>query len=41
MIKRTKTRAIEGAAPATMPGFIKPQLATMRSKAPKGAAVAA
>src|SRR4030088_2774555 len=36
MVKRTKTGAIEGATPAKMPGFIKPQLATLRSKAPKG-----
>jgi bifunctional non-homologous end joining protein LigD len=36
MVKRTETRAIEGATPAKMPGFIKPQLATLRSKAPKG-----
>jgi ATP-dependent DNA ligase len=36
MVKRTETPAIEGATPATMPGFIKPQLATLRSKAPKG-----
>ena len=27
---------IEGAKPSEMPGFIKPQLATLRSKAPKG-----
>jgi ATP-dependent DNA ligase len=33
---RTETRAIEGATPAKMPSFIKPQLATLRSKAPKG-----
>jgi bifunctional non-homologous end joining protein LigD len=36
MVKRTETRAIEGATPAKMPGFIKPQLATLRFKAPKG-----
>jgi ATP-dependent DNA ligase len=36
MSKRNQTRAIEGATPAAMPGFIKPQLATLRSKAPKG-----
>src|SRR5258708_2711455 len=36
MVKHTKTGAIEGATPAKMPGFIKPQLATLRSKAPKG-----
>jgi bifunctional non-homologous end joining protein LigD len=36
--KRSKTRfrAIEGAKPSEMPGFIKPQLATLKSKAPKG-----
>jgi bifunctional non-homologous end joining protein LigD len=34
-VKRTKTRSIEGATPAAMPGFIKPQLATLKSKAPK------
>jgi bifunctional non-homologous end joining protein LigD len=38
--KRTPTRSreqiIEGARPAEMPGFIKPQLATLESKAPKG-----
>jgi hypothetical protein len=27
MVKRTVTHAIEGATPAKMPGFIKPQLA--------------
>ena len=41
MAKRTKTRfiarTIEGSKPSEMPGFIKPQLATLRSKAPKGA----
>jgi hypothetical protein len=36
MAKRTETCAIEGATPSTKPGFIKPQLATLRSKAPKG-----
>ena len=36
MSKCPETRAIEGATPAKMPGFIKPQLATLRSKAPKG-----
>ena len=36
MVKHTKTGAIEGATTATMLGFIKPQLATLRSKAPKG-----
>jgi bifunctional non-homologous end joining protein LigD len=37
MVKRTATPAINGAMPAAMPGFIKPQLATLKSKAPKGA----
>jgi bifunctional non-homologous end joining protein LigD len=41
MAKRTQTRftarMIEGAQPAAqMPGFIKPQLATLRTKAPSG-----
>jgi ATP-dependent DNA ligase len=36
MVKRTQSLAIEGATPANMPGFIKPQLATLRPKAPKG-----
>jgi bifunctional non-homologous end joining protein LigD len=36
MVKPTKTRAIEGSKPAKMPSFIKPQLATLKSKAPKG-----
>jgi bifunctional non-homologous end joining protein LigD len=36
MVKRTKPRPIEGAKPSAMPGFIKPQLATLKSKAPKG-----
>jgi bifunctional non-homologous end joining protein LigD len=41
MAKRTQTRSIarmiKGAAPsATMPGFISPQLATLKSKAPTG-----
>src|SRR5258705_7163678 len=40
MAKRTSTRftarMIEGAKPSEMPGFIKPQLATLKSKAPKG-----
>jgi bifunctional non-homologous end joining protein LigD len=34
--KRSKTLAIDGATPAAMPSFIKPQLATLKSKAPKG-----
>jgi bifunctional non-homologous end joining protein LigD len=40
MPKRTQTRfvarMIEGAVPADMPGFISPQLATLKSKAPVG-----
>lgn len=40
MPKRTKTRfsarMIEGAKPSEMPGFIPPQLTTLRSKAPSG-----
>ncbi len=36
MVKRTKSPAIYGATLAAMPGFIKPQLATLKSKAPKG-----
>jgi bifunctional non-homologous end joining protein LigD len=36
--KRTKPPGIpaEGAKPSGMPGFIKPQLAKLKSKAPKG-----
>jgi bifunctional non-homologous end joining protein LigD len=38
MPKRTKTRfiarMIDGAVPSEMPGFIPPQLATLKSKAP-------
>jgi bifunctional non-homologous end joining protein LigD len=38
--ERTQTRfiarTIEGSKPSEMPGFIKPQLATLKSKAPKG-----
>jgi bifunctional non-homologous end joining protein LigD len=36
--KRAKSRVqlAEGAKPAEMPGFIKPQLATLKSKAPTG-----
>jgi bifunctional non-homologous end joining protein LigD len=36
--KRIKSRGIpaEGAKPADMPGFIKPQLATLKSTAPRG-----
>jgi bifunctional non-homologous end joining protein LigD len=41
MAKRTSTRfvarTIEGSKPSEMPGFVKPQLATLKSKAPKGA----
>ena len=36
MVKRTKALGIDGATRAAMPGFIKPQLATLKSKAPKG-----
>jgi hypothetical protein len=40
MVKRTGTRfiarMIEGAKPSQMPGFISPQLATLKSKAPMG-----
>jgi bifunctional non-homologous end joining protein LigD len=36
MVKRTKAPAIDGATLGAMPGFIKPQLATLKSKAPKG-----
>jgi bifunctional non-homologous end joining protein LigD len=40
MAKRTQTRfiarTIEGSKPSDMPGFIKPQLAMLKSKAPKG-----
>jgi bifunctional non-homologous end joining protein LigD len=40
MAKRTSTRftarMIEGATPSEMPGFIKPQLATLKLKAPNG-----
>ena len=38
MAKRTKSRGLtaEGAKPAEMPGFIKPQHATLKAKAPKG-----
>jgi bifunctional non-homologous end joining protein LigD len=36
MSKRTKSAPIKGAKPAEMPGFIEPQLATLRSKAPNG-----
>src|ERR1700755_143395 len=35
MTKRAR-RAVAAAAPAEMPGFIKPQLATLKSKPPKG-----
>lgn len=37
MVKRASTRVqILGAKPSEMPGFIKPQLATLKSRAPKG-----
>src|ERR1700681_4290765 len=37
MVKRASTRVqIPGAKPSEMPGFIKPQLATLKSRAPKG-----
>jgi bifunctional non-homologous end joining protein LigD len=40
VVKRTQARfiarTIEGSKPSEMPGFIKPQLATLKSKAPKG-----
>src|SRR3978361_125330 len=36
MARHSKTRSVKGATTATMPGFIKPQLATLRSKAPRG-----
>jgi bifunctional non-homologous end joining protein LigD len=40
MPKRTQTRfiarMIEGAVPSEMPGFVPPQLATLKSKAPVG-----
>ena len=38
MVKRGKSRAAkpEGVKPPEMPGFIRPQLATLKSKAPKG-----
>lgn len=40
MVRRTQTRfvarTIEGSKPSEMPGFIKPQLATLRKNAPSG-----
>jgi hypothetical protein len=37
MVKRIKAGPIEAAMPAEMPGFIKPQLAMLKSKArPRG-----
>ena len=38
MAKRAMTRGIpaEGAKPTAMPGFIKPQLATLKPSAPSG-----
>ena len=42
MAKRTQSSRPAGAArPPEMPGFIKPQLATLKSKAPVGSPVAA
>jgi len=34
--KRPIADLVAGAKPAAMPGFIKPQLASLRSKAPSG-----
>jgi bifunctional non-homologous end joining protein LigD len=38
VVKRSQSRSslVEGAKPSEMPGFIKPQLATLKSKAPQG-----
>jgi hypothetical protein len=40
MVKRTSTRfiapMIEGAKPSEIPGFISPQLATLKLRAPTG-----
>jgi bifunctional non-homologous end joining protein LigD len=36
MASHSKTHSIEGATPSAMPGFLKPQLATLKSKAPNG-----
>ena len=40
MVRRTRTRftarMIQGSKPSDMPGFIKPQLATLKAKAPIG-----
>jgi bifunctional non-homologous end joining protein LigD len=36
MVKGARRSAIQGSKPADMPGFIKPQLATLKSRAPKG-----
>src|SRR4051812_23108768 len=36
MVKRSKAPAIDGSTALSMPGFIKPQLATLKAKAPKG-----
>jgi hypothetical protein len=36
MVKGARRSAIQGSKPAVMPGFIKPQLATLKSKAPAG-----
>jgi bifunctional non-homologous end joining protein LigD len=35
-LPRVSAKTIEGARPSEMPGFIKPQLATLKSKAPAG-----
>src|ERR1700712_1157444 len=35
-LPRVSAKTIEGARPAEMPGFIKPQLATLKSRAPAG-----
>ncbi|MBR1250018.1 non-homologous end-joining DNA ligase [Bradyrhizobium sp. AUGA SZCCT0169] len=37
MVRRTKSLVIDGATAPTMPRFIKPQLATLKAKVPKGA----
>ena len=36
MVKSARTIPSRGAKPAQMPGFIEPQLATLKSKAPAG-----
>jgi hypothetical protein len=35
-LPRVSAKTIEGARPSEMPGFIKPQLATLKSRAPNG-----